>query len=146
MVINGKPNTASQPGLVSALLTWEKSHLGSWFRLGALNNRLTGSFGYFQRSTYDMVGPAQELPDVLGAAEPRVNNLDMTSKGWDLQISWRDIINDFSYGATLVLSDNIVVIDKYPNESKNLSYYYDGAKLGDIWGYTTVELLIAKAR
>lgn len=139
-LVNGeKPNTASQPGLVSSLLTWEKSR--TWeigLDWGALNNRLTGSFGYFQRSTYDMVGPAQELPDILGAAEPRVNNLDMTSKGWDLQISWRDIINDFSYGATLILSDNIVVIDKYPNESKNLSYYYDGAKLGDIWGYTTV--------
>ena len=51
---------------------------------GALNNRLTGSFDYFQRKTFDMVGPAPELPDVLGAAVPKVNNLDMTSKGWEL--------------------------------------------------------------
>lgn len=140
-LVNGqKPNTAGQPALVSSLLTWEKSR--TWevgLDWGALNNRLTGSFGYFQRSTYDMVGPAQELPDVLGAKEPRINNLDMTSKGWDLQVGWRDIVSDFSYGATLVLSDNIVVIDKYPNPSKNLSAtYYDGARLGDIWGYTTV--------
>ena len=140
-LVNGqKPNTAGQPALVSSLLTWEKSR--TWevgLDWGALNNRLTGSFGYFQRSTYDMVGPAQELPDVLGAKEPRINNLDMTSKGWDLQVGWRDIVSDFSYGATLVLSDNIVVIDKYPNPSKNLSAtYYEGARLGDIWGYTTV--------
>ena len=140
LVNDEKPNTAAQPALVSALLTWEKSR--TWeigLDWGAFNNRLTGSFGYFQRKTYDMVGPAPELPDVLGAAEPKVNNLDMTSKGWDLQISWRDNIQDFSYGVSLTLSDNTVTIDKYPNPSKNLGQtYYEGCKLGDIWGYTTV--------
>ena len=141
LVNNKKPNTASQPGLVSALMTWEKSR--TWeigLDWGAFNNRLTGSFGYFQRKTYDMVGDGAELPDVLGAKEPKVNNLEMTSKGWDLQISWRDQIRDFSYGASLTLSDNTVTVDKYPNDSKNLGKYYAGAVLGDIWGYTTVGL------
>jgi len=136
---DAKPNISSQPSLVSALLTWERNR--TWeigLDWGAFNNRLTGSFGYFQRKTYDMVGPAEELPDVLGAAAPKVNNLDMTSKGWDLQISWRDRISDFSYGVSLTLSDNIVTIDKYPNDSKDLSKYYAGAKYGDIWGLTTV--------
>ena len=140
LVNNAKPNTAEQAPLVSALLTWERSR--TWeigLDWGAFNNRLTGSFGYFQRKTYDMVGPAMELPDVLGAKEPNTNNLDMTSKGWDLQISWRDMIRDFSYGVSLTLSDNQVTIDKYPNPSKDLRQtYYDGAKLGEIWGYTTV--------
>lgn len=139
-LVNGqKPNTASEPALVSALLTWERSR--TWeigLDWGALDNRLTGSFGYFQRKTYDMVGPAQDLPDVLGASEPKVNNLDMTSKGWDLQISWNDQIEDFRYGVSLTLSDNTVTIDKYPNDPKQLNKYYAGAKLGDIWGYTTV--------
>ena len=147
-LVNGaKPNTASQPGLVSALMTWEKSR--TWeigLDWGAFNNRLTGSFGYFQRKTYDMVGPAQELPDVLGANEPKINNLDMTSKGWDLQISWRDQIDDFRYGASLTLSDNTVTIDKYPNDAKNLgATYYEGAKLGNIWGYTTVGIAKTQA-
>ena len=152
-LVNGtKPNTAGQPSLVSALLTWEKSR--TWeigLDWGAFNNRLTGSFGYFQRKTYDMVGPAQELPDVLGAKEPKVNNLDMTSKGWDLQVSWRDRINDFNYGVSLTLSDNKVIIDKYPNPSKSLgitskgSAVYDGAVFGDIWGYTTVGIANSQA-
>lgn len=140
-LVNGvKPNKSWQPALVSTLLTWEKSR--TWeigLDWGAFNNRLTGSFGYFQRKTYDMVGPAPELPDVLGANAPKVNNLDMTSKGWDLQISWRDRINELSYGVTLSLSDNQVTIDKYPNDSKALNLkYYKGARLGDIWGYTTL--------
>lgn len=134
-----KPNISSEPALVSALLTWEKSR--TWevgLDWGFLSDRLTGSFGYFQRKTYDMVGPAPELPDILGISVPKVNNLDMTSKGWDLQIGWRDFIKDFHYGVSLTLSDNFVVIDKYPNESKNLNNHYPGARLGDIWGYTTV--------
>lgn len=139
-LVNGeKPNTAEEPALVSALLTWEKSR--TWeigLDWGAFNNRLTGSFGYYQRRTYDMVGPAPELPDILGTAVPKVNNLDMTSKGWDLQVSWRDRIRDFAYGVSLTLSDNQIVIDKYPNPAKKLDTYYAGAHLGDIWGYTTV--------
>lgn len=135
-----KPNTAAQPKLVSALLTWEKTR--TWnvgFDLGALNNRLNVSFDYFQRKTYDMIGPAPELPDVLGAEVPKVNNLDMTSKGWELAVRWRDNIGDFRYGAALSLSDNQVVIDKYPNDARNLKQtYYKGAHLGDIWGFETV--------
>lgn len=139
-LLNGeKQNLASEPALVSALLTWEKTRtwdLGVDF--GAFNNRLTTSFTYFQRKTLDMVGPAPELPDVLGTAVPKVNNLDMTSKGWELTLGWRDHINDFFYGADLMLSDNQVVIDRYPNAAKDLSQtYYKGAHLGDIWGYVT---------
>ena len=76
-----------------------------------------------------MVGPAPELPDVLGAAVPKVNNLDMTSKGWELQVSWRDRIADFRYGVTFNLSDNFVTIDKYPNPSKTIGTHYAGSRL-----------------
>ena len=134
-----KPDIAYEGALVSSTLTWEKTR--TWdigFDLGMLNNRLNVTFDYFQRQTLDMVGPGQEMPDVMGISPAKINNLDMTSKGWELQISWRDQINDFKYGATLALSDNIVTIDRYPNPSKSLTTYYDGRKLGDFWGYQTI--------
>ena len=69
--------------MVSALLTWERTQtLDIGFDLGMLNNRLIVNFDYFQRKSLDMVGPAPELPSILGIAVPKVNNLDMTSKGW----------------------------------------------------------------
>ena len=138
LVDNKKPNIASQPAMISALLTWERTQ--TWeigLDWGAFNNRLTGSFGYFQRKTLDMVGPAQDLPVVLGTTPPEYNNLDMSSKGWDLQISWRDKIRDFSYGATLTLSDSKQVVDKYPNPSKALGSYFVGRELGVIYGFQT---------
>lgn len=114
------------------------------FDLSMLNNRLNVTFDYFQRKSKNMVGPAPELPNLLGIAVPKVNNLDMTSKGWEIQVNWRDQIRDFKYGVTLSLSDNQVVIDKYPNPSNtildkdNNNTYYAGAHVGDIWGFQTI--------
>ena len=62
----------------------------------------------------------------------------MTSKGWEMQVNWRDQIRDFKYGITLSLSDNQVVIDKYPQSNQtildkdNNQPYYAGAHVGDI--------------
>lgn len=135
-----KPNIASLPAIISSLKTWET--IESW-NVGVdwalLDNRLTGSFDYFNRYTYDMIGPAPELPSILGANPPKINNSDMKSYGFELELSWRDRIGSFTYGAKLVLSDAQQVILRYPNESKSLSSsYYDGMKLNEIWGYTTV--------
>lgn len=140
-LVNGtKPNIASMPALVSSTLTWEKNRTTNFgIDWGAFNNRLTGTLELFSRKTYDMVGPAPELPAILGTSAPKVNNLDMTSRGFDLQISWHDRIKDFDYGVSLTMTDSRIKIDKYPNPSKTISQtYYQGAYLGDIWGYTTV--------
>lgn len=139
-VINGQQmNTASLPGIVSDVLTWET--IESWdigLDFGLFNNRLTGSIEYYNRYTYDMVGPAPTLPAVLGTNAPRVNNADMKSYGWELDISWRDHIKDFNYGIRFNLSDNQDKILTYPNESGNLGTYRSGMMLNEIWGYTTV--------
>lgn len=139
-LLNGqKPNTSWETDLVSSLLTWERTQtLDIGLDLSMFRNRLNMNFDWFQRKSLDMVGPAPELPSILGIGVPRVNNLDMTSRGWEIQLNWRDVINEFRYGVTLALSDNTVTIDKYPNESKSLSLYYPGAKIGNIWGYETV--------
>ena len=133
-LLNGKkPNVASAPGLVSSKLTWER--VRQWnigLDFAAFNNRLTGSYDYFTRTTLDMIGPAPEMPSILGTGVPRVNNCDMRSYGWELELSWRDQIQDWSYGAKLVLSDSEQKITRYPNDTKNLDEYYSGRKLGDI--------------
>lgn len=140
LVGGARPNTAGLPGIVSSLKTWET--IESW-NVGLdwmlLNNRLTGSFDYFTRYTYDMIGPAPELPGILGTGAPKINNSDLKSYGFELELSWRDRIGDFGYGAKFVLSDAQQTIMHYPNDSKTLaSGHYDGKKLNGIWGYTTV--------
>ena len=43
----------------------------------------------------------------------------MRSRGWELEISWRDKVNEFQYGARFNISDS---------RSKILSYPYDVPK------------------
>lgn len=135
-----KTNTAYAPGLVSDLLTWER--VASWnigLDLNMFNNRLALVFDYFQRKTYDMVGPAPQLPVTLGTTVPKINNTDMESKGFELELSWRDNIGDnFSYGIKTTLTDSYATITKFPNENKLLKTFYSGQKRNDIWGFTTV--------
>ena len=135
-----KPNISGMPGIVSSNMTWER--ISSWnigLDWGLFNNRLTGSFDYFIRKTTDMIGPAPELPATLGTAVPKINNTDMKSQGFELEIGWRDHIRDFSYGVKFSLSDARQTITKYPNETKSLSMaWYPGKTYGEIWGYETI--------
>lgn len=141
-LIHGKkPNVAGMPGMVSSSITWET--VESW-NVGldwvALNGRLTGNFDVFTRYTYDMVGPAPELPAALGTEVPKVNNADMKSAGWELEVSWRDQIKDFSYGIRLVLADATQTILRYPNKTNDIGQPYKGKKIGEIWGYEVAGL------
>ena len=146
-LINGsRYNGSTAPGLISSLLTWET--MSSWnvgFDLGMFNNRLNLSFDYFVRTTYDMVGPAPELPVTLGTAVPKVNNADMRSTGFELDLSWRDQINDFNYGVHVLLSDDRQKVLKYPNESGSFQTWREGQYLNEIWGLTTVGIAKTQA-
>lgn len=133
-----RPNIASAPGLVSTLLTWER--VTSWnlgLDMQMMQNRLSVTLDLFKRKTLDMVGPAQELPDILGTAVPRFNNSDMESYGFELELEWSDHIGEFGYSIRGVLSDDRQRITRFPNENGDLTQYYNGRLWGEIWGYTT---------
>ena len=139
LIDGARHQVAAAPGLISSTLTWEKirtTNLGIDY--GALKNRLTGSFDYFIRKSLDMVGAGVTLPATLGTGVPNTNNLDLKTYGWELQISWRDRIKDFSYGATFNLSDSQTEILKYPNPTNRLDQYRTGEVTGNIYGYTTI--------
>lgn len=146
-LINGaKPNTSSAPGIISALLTWER--VRSWnfgFDLSMLNNRFNMSFDYFNRMTYDMVGPAPELPVILGTSVPQINNADMKSYGFELETTWKDKIGELNYSVRAVLSDDQQEVTNYPNPTGNISTWYNGRKAGEIWGYTTIGIAKSQA-
>lgn len=121
----------------STSLTWERIvNVGAGVDWGLLRNRLTGSFDWYQRTTKDMVGPAQALSAVYGADAPSTNNAELRTRGWELEIAWRDRINkDFSYGVAFSISDYKTVITKYDSPDDAVSGWYEGKTYGDIWGY-----------
>lgn len=140
-LVNGeKANIAWPASRISGTLTWEK--IKSWnvgLDVGALQGRLSASADFFIRRTEDMIGPADELPAVYGTTVPYTNNTDLESKGFELELSWKDCVADqFNYGVKFVLSDAVTTITRYSNPSKSLNSYYTGMRLGEIWGYETI--------
>jgi TonB-linked SusC/RagA family outer membrane protein len=142
-LVNGvQPNTASAPGLVSQSLTWER--VKSWdvgLDMSFISGKLSTSFDYYTRYTNDMVGPAPELPVILGNNVPSVNNTDLKTYGFELEATWKDRLkNGLGYSVQVLLSDAQTVIEKYPNPTGNLDTYVEGRKLGEIWGYETIDI------
>ena len=140
-LLDGEKSNISWPASkISGTLTWEK--IKSWnigFDLVALQGRLSASADFFIRRTEDMIGPADELPVVFGTSVPNTNNTDLESKGFELEISWKDTIaKQFHYGIKFVLSDATTKITRYSNPSKSLNTYYAGMTLGEIWGFETI--------
>lgn len=139
-LINGqRPNVSNAPGLISSSMTWER--VSSWnigLDMALFRNRLTASLDYFQRYTLNMVGPAPELPVVLGTPVPVTNNTDLKTYGFEAALGWRDKIGQTGYHFRFNLSDSQTDILSYPNPAGLLSTYRTGQKVGEIWGYETI--------
>jgi len=141
-MINGsRPAAINAAGLVSGDLTWEtikQFNLGLDF--GLFQNKLTGTFDIYQRSTKDMLTSGQTLPAVLGTAVPQENAADLKTNGFEFTVNWKSKIGDLSYFIGATLSDYHSEITRFSNPQKTLGQYYVGQKLGEIWGYKSYGL------
>ncbi|MCD8184463.1 MAG: TonB-dependent receptor [Bacteroides sp.] len=137
-VINGlEPAT-----LASTNISWEKVTTANFgLDLSLLQNRLSASFDYYLRYTSDMV-VSKAYPAVLGTSGGKENLASMRTNGWELSLSWNDKIDDvagspLTYSIGFGLSDSYSTITKYDNPNKSLADYYEGQRVGEIWGYVT---------
>ena len=139
----------SFPTVIPNGLTWEKSTTtNAGLDFSSLAGKLSFSGDYYIRKTTDMFTVGTSLPGVFGAGSPKGNYADMTTRGWEISLSWRDKFTlankPFHYNARFTLSDYVSKIDKYNNTEKNLgnyhdarTEYYEGMTIGEIWGYVT---------
>ena len=151
VILNGaRPQTTRNPAVVPDNLTWETSTTSNiGLDITLLSNRLSLSGDAYIRKTTDMFTFGLTPPAVFGAAVPRGNYADLTTRGWEASISWRDKLGNgkkpFRYNVRFVLSDNKTVIDKYNNPEKFLNDFYVGQTIGEIWGYETEGFFIDAA-
>ncbi|MDH6342654.1 TonB-linked SusC/RagA family outer membrane protein [Parabacteroides sp. PFB2-12] len=92
-------------GMTSDQRTWEtiNSH-DAGIDFGFLNQRLTGSFDYFQKSNNGMFIPVV-YPAIMGASAPKTNNGKFRTKGWEIELNWRDKIGNVQYNIGGFLAD-----------------------------------------
>ena len=151
VILNGaRPQTTRNPGVVPENLTWETSTTSNiGLDISMLSNRLSFTGDAYIRKTTDMFTFGLTPPAVFGASVPRGNYADLTTRGWEASIAWRDKLGNgkkpFKYNVRFVLSDNKTVIDKYNNPEKFLNDYYVGQTIGEIWGYETAGFFIDAA-
>lgn len=142
-ILNGvRPQATSQPGVVPEGLTWETVTTGNLgLDLEAISKKLTFSADVYRRWTKDMFTVGPTLPAVFGTTVPKGNYADMRTTGWEMSLAWNDLFNiaekPFKYNFKFILSDYSSVITKYNNADKVLTDYYEGMKVGEIWGYLT---------
>ncbi|HLT08284.1 MAG TPA: TonB-dependent receptor [Cyclobacteriaceae bacterium] len=140
-IINGvRPQATRQPGVVPAGLTWETSTTGNiGLDFSSLENKLQFTGDLYRRWTTDMFTTGPTLPAIYGTSVPKGNYADLETTGWEISVFWRDAFTladkPFNYDARVILSDYRAIITKYNNEEKRLDDYYEGQRIGEIWGY-----------
>ena len=137
-----KPNYTSNPAVIPNSLTWETATTTDiGVDMSMLDGRLQLSGDYYIRKTTDMYTVGVTLPEVFGATSPKGNYADMSTRGWEISVSYRDHFNlagkRFNWEIKGTLHDYKSTIDKYNNSTKNLDDYYEGQTVGELWGYLT---------
>lgn len=136
-----RPQRTAQPNVVPNGLTWETATTGNiGLDISALRNRLVFSGDLYRRWTKNMYTTGPSVPAVFGTAVPKGNYASLETTGWEISLSWNgDRVNlagkPLSYNVRLTLSDYNAIVTDYYNPEKNLSDYYVGQTIGEIWGY-----------
>ncbi|MCH4018023.1 MAG: TonB-dependent receptor [Prevotella sp.] len=133
------------PTVVSPNLTWERvTTFDIGIDAGLFNDDLMYTFDYYHRLTSDMHTPGEQLPVTFGASVPMQNYGEMTGNGFEAGIDYHhQFTKDFAIKASANISHVIEKITKYNKEDRNIYGYYEGKRLGEIWGYETDRLFQA---
>lgn len=135
----GREARTGAPGLVNTEVTWVTTKvLNFGVDLSAFNNRFSLVFETYKRSADNFLGPARDLPAVLGTGVPQENVAAIKTTGFELTLGWRDRIGEFSYNLRGILSNYRGVVTKFPNDARLITNWYVGEEMGSIYGYTTV--------
>ena len=137
---------------VASDLTWETSEQWDFgFDLTMLKNRLNITVDGYVRNTLNMLTDGVELPAVYGASVPDMNTADLQTKGYEVTMSWRDQFElagrPLEYSLGFNVSNYKSYITKYDNKDKTFAKdYYEGMRIGEIWGFVTDGLFDEEAQ
>lgn len=142
--INGSlPSAAYIPPILADDNTWAKpTNIGFGLDIAMFKNKLTMNYEWYQRTTYDQIGPAIQLPEVLGTAPPVQNNSVSETRGFEFNIEWRDQFDlkgdAFSYGIRAGLSDYVGYVVEYEdNETGTRGSWTPGQIFGELYGLSS---------
>lgn len=129
-------STAAQQYYAVRNISWETTE--TWdigLDANFLNSRLYFAFDYYKKNTRDML-IALEIPKFIGYDNPFVNTGKMQTKGYDLEIGWRDHVGDFNYSVSANLSDFVSKMgDLGGTEFLGDQVKMEGSEFNEWYGY-----------
>ena len=133
-------NYAGSPNPLPRVVTWETTKtINFGLDVGFLNNRLLASLDVYNKDVDGMYLPGEPLPAVFGANEPRENYASLRNRGFELSLNYNNSFNvggsPLRISATASVSNFGGEITKYDNPQGLMSTFWEGQKLGEIWGY-----------
>ena len=109
--------------IANANLSWESTYVTNiGIDFGFFNNRLSGTFDYFNKVTKDILIDLP-APDVRGRASiPKQNAAQVSNKGFELMLAYQGKIgNDFSYGVSGNITHVKNNVDKFKGDIASYS-------------------------
>ena len=109
-IVNGISITA----IKNYALEWEKTAITNLgFDFGLLRNRLTGTADLYHKLTSGILYTPEMFMVLGNAAAPKQNIAEVTNRGVELELGWRDDIGHFHYSVNANVSLNRNLVSKY---------------------------------
>jgi TonB-linked SusC/RagA family outer membrane protein len=146
---NGKQTlgTAAQYDYAVRDITWETTH--TWdvgLEAAALDNRLWFNADIYQKNTRNMLMNLT-IPRYIGFSNPKVNAGTMRTRGFDLELGWRDHAGAVGYSVSANLSDFISKITYLRGQDISSSaekVNIEGSEFQEWYGYLSDGLFQTK--
>lgn len=140
LINNSRNNYVISPLPLPSKVSWENSRtINTGIDIGLLKGKLNASFDWYEKNVEGMYLPGEPLPAVFGAAEPKENIASLRNRGFEFSLGYSGSISVKGAPLTLRASASIYnfegVITKYPNPNGLMSTFWEGQKLGTIYGY-----------
>ena len=140
---NSLTPSAGGPAMVNPDLTWEqRTKLDFGVDLRFYKDKFGLTFDWYKEVSSNLITQGEELPSSVGASAPRVNFGEITTKGFEIELTFNHAFqNGLHVYATGQLFDYKGVVTKFASSDPLYSAsYYEGKVMGEIWGYRVERL------
>lgn len=127
-------------------ITWETTTMTNiGVDLALFENRLSFSGEYFVKITNDILYPVS-VSRLLGATPSESNAAKVENKGWDFDLSYRNSIGEFNFGASAIFSVVKNQVLEIANLERDISRgLFLGQPIGSRYGFMSDGLFVSEA-
>lgn len=123
--------------IANSMLTWEETAVTNiGFDFGFLDNKLTGNIDAYNKLTTGILYRPDMYMSMGTATAPRENIAEVTNRGIEIELGWRDNIGkDFTYAVKGQFSFNKNFVSKYKGELErgwNADHTEYSSNIGDV--------------